>query len=137
MASLLHPRASKLWGASAEKRFVFIGTSPISFETLGGPSCDRYERARATRKLITFNVALQVGASRRGVGLKYITGSSLRKNEVNDAIFRDFLPHALTEGRYLPSLSTRVLDQCVGDLQYAANTQRRGVSSWQIIVTLA
>jgi NADPH:quinone reductase-like Zn-dependent oxidoreductase len=92
----------RIVGACKEgNKFVSIGSPPVSFESLADHSHGRFELLRLTRRLVTSNVALQVRARRRGIRSKYIFGTTLKANQVSAAIYRDFLPDALAEGRYV------------------------------------
>jgi hypothetical protein len=81
-------------------------------------------------------LALQIAARRRGVRTKFVFGSDLKKNEVGPAIFADFLPAALAEGRYQPLPRASVVGGSLSDLQAAMDRQRQGVSATKLVVTL-
>jgi NADPH:quinone reductase-like Zn-dependent oxidoreductase len=123
--------------AGQGKKFVSIGSPPVSFETLGEANRGRLVLPRLVRRLITSNVALQFSSRRRGVGTKYIFGSTLKANEVSTAIYRDFLPGALAAGRYQAVPKPSVVGHGLADLQHALDVQRKGVSAAKVVVTLA
>jgi hypothetical protein len=81
-------------------------------------------------------VALQVKARSRGVRTKYIFGTTLKANEVSAAIYRDFLPDALAEGRYVAAPKPSVVGHGVQDFQQAMDIQLKGVSAAKVVVTL-
>ena len=123
--------------ASCEgNRFVAIATPPVSFDGLARQDGRRRETARVLRRLIGSNVALQLRSRPRGVQLKYIFGTSLKHNEVSHAIYRDFLPAALAEGRYRAAPEPRVIGDGLHHLQTALDIQREGVSAQKIVVTI-
>lgn len=131
------PSCVRIAGACTGNRFVSIATPPVSFDTLAaGDSRRRFEFPRLIRRLITSNVALQFTARRRGVGTKYIFGTTLKANEVSTAIYGDFLPSALAEGRYAAAPKPCVLGHGVDDFQRAMDIQLKGVSAAKIVVTL-
>ena len=68
--------------------------------------------------------------------LKYIWGTSLKHNEVSHAIYRDFLPAALAEGRYRAAPTPRVIGDGLQHLQRALDIQREGVSAEKVVVTI-
>ena len=72
----------------------------------------------------------------RRVRTKYIFGSTLKANEVGPAIYRDFLPDALADGRYLAAPPPIVAGHGLDDIQHAMDVQRKGVSASKIVVTL-
>ena len=88
------------------------------------------------RRLIASNVALQVRARTGGVRIKYIFGTSLKHNEVSHAIYRDFLPAALADGRYRAVPKPRVIGDGLEHLQAALDIQREGVSAEKVVVTI-
>ena len=67
---------------------------------------------------------------------KAIFGSTLMDNEVGPAIYADFLPDALAQGRYTAAPPARVIGYGLGQLQHALDVQRQGVSAEKIVVTL-
>jgi NADPH:quinone reductase-like Zn-dependent oxidoreductase len=123
--------------ASCEgNRFVSIATPPVSFDGLARTAGRRVETLRTVRRLIASNVALQVRSRTRGVRIKYIWGTSLKNNEVSHAIYRDFLPAALAEGRYRAAPEPRVIGHGLQHLQRALDIQREGVSAQKIVITI-
>ena len=117
-------------------KFVSIGSPPVSFESLADDSHGRFELLRLSRRLVTSNVALQVNARRRGTRSKYIFGTTLKANEVSAAIYRDFLPDALAEGRYVAAPKPSVVGHGIGDFQQAMDIQLKGASAAKVVVTL-
>jgi len=71
-----------------------------------------------------------------GVRTKFIFGSSLVSNEVGGLIYRDFLPGALAEGRYLAAPDPLVVGHELAALELAMKTQSEGVSARKVVVTL-
>ncbi|MEY9855958.1 NADPH:quinone reductase-like Zn-dependent oxidoreductase [Catenulispora sp. GAS73] len=118
------------------KKFVALATAPVPFERLGDPDRGRFAFPRLLASLIGANVALQFAARTRGVGLKFIFGTTLKANEVGTAIYRDFLPAALADGRYLAAPKPMVVGKSLDDIQAALDLQRGGVSAAKVVVTL-
>lgn len=131
------PACVKILAKATGRKFVAIATPPVSFETLGEETKSRFERVRVTRRLIASNIALQASARPNGVGLRYIFGSSIKNTEVSTAIFRDFLPTALADGRYAATPKPTVVGHGLGDIQAAMNQQRHGVSAAKLVVSVA
>jgi len=117
-------------------KFVSIASPPVSFDSLADSNRSRFELPRVIARLITSNVALQVQSRRRGVRIKYIFGTTLKANEVAPAIYRDFLPDALAEGRYVAAPKPLVAGHGIQDIQQAMDIQRKGVSAAKVVVTL-
>jgi len=126
----------KIVAACEGHRFVSVATPPVSFDRLARKAGRRLETVRTVRRLIASNVALQLRSRTRGVQLKYIWGTSLKNNEVSHAIYRDFLPSALADGRYRPAPEPRVIGHGLEHLQRALDIQRQGVSAQKIVITI-
>ena len=126
----------RIAGACQGNRFVSIATPPVSFAHLGEPDRGRLAVPRLIARLIGANVALQFGSRRRRVRTKYIFGTTLKANEVSTLIYRDFLPGALAEGRYLAVPNPTVVGHSLHDIQHALDIQRKGVSAAKVVVTL-
>jgi NADPH:quinone reductase-like Zn-dependent oxidoreductase len=130
------PACVKIVASCKGNRFVAIATPPVSFDRLARESGRRRETARTIRRLISSNIALQLRSRPRGVQIKYIWATSLKHNEVSHAIYRDFLPAALADGRYRAAPAPRVIGEGLEHLQRALDIQREGVSAEKIVVTI-
>ncbi|TFD86995.1 zinc-binding alcohol dehydrogenase family protein [Cryobacterium lactosi] len=130
------PACVKIMAKTRGKKFVSIATPPVDFASLADPERGRLQRARVTIRLIAANIALQVSARPHGVGLKYIFGTDIKNNKVSTAIFRDFLPAALAEGRYTATPKPTIVGHAVSDFQHAMDLQRAGVSATKLVVLL-
>ncbi|MFY9927072.1 MAG: zinc-binding alcohol dehydrogenase family protein [Streptosporangiaceae bacterium] len=117
-------------------KFVSIGSPAVTFDGLADASHRRSELPRLILRLVTSNVALQFRGRRRGIRSKYIFGTTLKANEVSTAIYRDFLPDALADGRYVAAPKPSVVGHGVGDFQQAMDIQLKGVSAAKVVVTL-
>lgn len=82
------------------------------------------------------NVSLRIKKMRTGVSGKFVWGSGLKKTELGNAIFRDFLPKALAEKKYLAAPEPEVVGHGLEELQHALDLQRRGVSARKLVVQL-
>jgi hypothetical protein len=87
-------------------------------------------------RLIWVNVALMISARLRGVQTKFIFGTSLIGNEVGGLIYRDFLPSALADGRYVAAPDPLVVGRGLAQIPKAIEAQKKGVSAKKIVVTL-
>jgi NADPH:quinone reductase-like Zn-dependent oxidoreductase len=130
------PACVRIAARSRGRRFVSIATPPVSFAELPEARHRRLATLRTVRTLITANVALQFRARSHGVGLRYIWGSSLKNNQVAAAIYRDFLPAALADGRYAAAPPPTIVGHSLEDLQHALDLQRKGVSAAKVVLTL-
>lgn len=127
----------RIVGACKGNRFVSLASPPVSFATLVGDNRGRSELPRLILRLISANVALQLRSRSRRIGTKYIFGTTLKANEVSTAIYRDFLPSALADGRYVAAPAPSVVGHGVHEFQHAMDVQSQGVSAAKIVVTLA
>jgi len=117
-------------------KFVALASPPVSFTGLAKENRKRFATLRTVLALITSNIGLQLRARSRGVALKYIFGTSLKHNEVSTAIYRDFLPAALAQGRYAAVPPPQIVGGGLEQLQHALDVQRRGVSAAKVVLTL-
>ena len=118
------------------KKFVSLASPPVSFDALADRDRGRSVLPRLMLRLIASNVRLQFGSRLRRVGTKYIFGTTLKANEVGMAVYRDFLPAALAEGRYLALPKPAVVGEGVHEIQRAMDIQLKGVSASKVVVTL-
>lgn len=71
-----------------------------------------------------------------GVSASHIFGTSLKDDEIGPMIYRDFLPGALADGRFVPAPRARVIGKGLEALQTAVDLLRSGVSGEKLVVTL-
>jgi len=122
--------------ARTGRKFVSVASTSVSFDGLAGQNRGRLALPRLLFKLVLANVSLQLKTRPRGIGTKFIFGTSLKTNDVSTMIYRDFLPAALAEGRYLAAPEPRVVGHSLGDVQHALDVQRKGVSAQKVVVSL-
>ncbi len=123
--------------ACAGGKFVSIASTPVSFAGLAGEDRPRFALPRLLARLVAANVSLQMRTRPRGISSKFIFGTSLKDNEVSTAIYQDFLPSALAEGRYTAAPEPSVVGHGLRDVQNALDIQRKGVSAQKVVVSLA
>lgn len=120
--------------ASCEgRRFVSMVTPPASFDT---PPTGAGDLLRVLPRVVGSVAALSVRNRLRHVSTKSVFGTTLMDNEVCRAVYEDFLPAALAEGRYVAAPPARVVGTGLDDLQAALDFQRRGVSAQKVVVSL-
>ena len=130
------PACVDVVAASTGRKFVSLLSTPVSFEALGDPDRPRSALPRTMARVAAGTVALQLRARRTGVGTKFVFGTTLKANEVSTAVYRDFLPAALAEGRYTAAPEPLVVGTGLDRVQEAMDVQRRGVSARKVVVTL-
>jgi len=126
----------KIIAACTGKKFVSLATPPASFAPLADGGRSRLTFARIMTQFVTKSVGLQFSSRVRRVRTKFIFGTTLKSNDVGTAIYRDFLPRALADGRYLAAPEPNVVGHGLHDVQRALDIQRKGVSAAKVIVTL-
>ena len=67
---------------------------------------------------------------------KNIYGSTIKNNEVSKAIYEDFLPKALADKTYIAVPKAEIVGSGLESIELAMNTQRRGVNTKKLVVTL-
>lgn len=117
-------------------KFVSLATPPVTFADLGESDRGRFATAGVLSRLVATNIALQLRARPRRIRSQYIWGSALKDNDLSLAIYRDFLPSALAEGRYAVVPPAQTIGDGLEFLQEALDTQRKGVSAKKIVITL-
>ncbi len=70
------------------------------------------------------------------VDKKFIFGSDLMANEVCRAIYEDFLPAALAQGKYIAAPAPHVVGKGLERLQEAMALNKKGVSAKKVVVSL-
>ena len=77
-----------------------------------------------------------VKSKTRGIRTNFIFGSTLLYNEVGKAIYVDFLPRALAEGRYIAAPDPYVVGKGLENIQAGFDAQKKGVSAKKVVVSL-
>lgn len=72
----------------------------------------------------------------KGVKRKFIWGSDNMVNELGKAIYEDYLPRALAEGKYITAPEPYVVGKGLDKIQEAMDLNRKGVSAKKVVVTL-
>jgi NADPH:quinone reductase-like Zn-dependent oxidoreductase len=81
-------------------------------------------------------IAGNIKARRNGVTAKFVNGGDLLGNEVGRAIYVDFLPGALKEGRFVPAPEPQVVGRGLECVQEAVDMSVKGVSARKMVVSL-
>lgn len=81
-------------------------------------------------------MSLKTKTALKRVQTKFIWGSDNMQNEVGKAIYEDFLPQALQDGRFIPSPEPHVIGKGLEHIQEGMDLNRKGVSAKKVVVTL-
>lgn len=92
--------------------------------------------ARLSFDMISTNLSVRYKKMRTGVSGKFVWGSDLKKTDLGNAIFGEFLPKALAEKSYIAAPEPDVVGHSLEDVQQALDLQRRGVSAKKLVVKL-
>jgi NADPH:quinone reductase-like Zn-dependent oxidoreductase len=71
-----------------------------------------------------------------GVKSKFIFGTSLAFNDIGKAMWEDFLPTALAEGRFVPKPDVLKVEGGLEMVQEALEIQKKGVSAKKVVLSL-
>lgn len=72
----------------------------------------------------------------KGVRSKFIWGSDKMANDLGKAIYEDFLPQALAEGKYVAAPEPQVVGKGLEHIQSAMDLNKKGVFARKVVVTL-
>jgi NADPH:quinone reductase-like Zn-dependent oxidoreductase len=128
------PKCMQVVRACRGRKFVSMASPAVSFAKVPLGRGRMLAMAPLMARFAGSALALAVNGRRWGVGTKFIFGSSLADNEVGPAIYVDYLPRALAEGRFVAAPPAMVVGQGLGDLQAALDAQRAGVSASKLVV---
>lgn len=122
--------------ATNGRKFIATASTEVSFAGVAGK---RFRLLRLLPLMARFggSAALLLVKSRRAkVTTKSIWGGTLKDNEVGPAMYADFLPDALADGRYRPAPEPLVVGTGLDSIHGGFDTQRQGVSARKVVVTL-
>ena len=117
-------------------KFVSIATFPISFVKMTKGANIRFQFFVQVPKLVAFNVLRMLKALTQRIRSNFIFGTTLMNNDVSRAVYVDFLPAALAEGRYVPTPEPFVVGKGLQFVQAGLDLQRKGVSARKVVVSL-
>ncbi|KAJ4343986.1 hypothetical protein N0V95_006471 [Ascochyta clinopodiicola] len=87
-------------------------------------------------RFLWFKVSTFIQCKVKGVDYKFIWGDDVMENEVGGAIYRDFLPSALAEGRYKCAPEPVVVGTGLEHVQTALDRIKKGVSAQKLVVLI-
>ena len=115
-------------------KFVAVAGGPISLTDVGLGGLLQV-LPRLPKMLLTGFSDMRKARSGR-IGTKFIWGGSLVDNEVGPAVFVDFLPRALAEGRFVAAPPAVVVGAGLEAIETGFEVQRKGVSAKKVVVSL-
>ncbi|KAK4501491.1 hypothetical protein PRZ48_007300 [Zasmidium cellare] len=102
----------------------------------GGPPSTLIGMAPFGMKMAYRSVSSMLKARQNGVTMKFIWGSDPAWNELGPMIFRDFLPRALAERKFVPAPEPLVVGSGLEFVQEGLEVNRKGVSAKKVVVKL-
>ena len=123
-------------GACKGDKFVSMATFPISFARIAGGKSVLLQLLPQFPGMFAFNASMFLKSRARGIGTKFIFGTTLMDNEVSRIIYGDFLPQAMAQGRYVAAPDPQIVGSGLGDVQAGLDAQRKGVSAKKVVITL-
>jgi NADPH:quinone reductase-like Zn-dependent oxidoreductase len=122
--------------AAAGRKVIATASTSVSFERVAGKRGRLLRVVPLVSRLAWAQTVLLAKARRRGIRMKAIWGGALKDNEVGPAIYEDFLPKALADGRYVPAPEPLLAGAGLDNVQTGFAVQLRGVSARKVVVTL-
>ncbi|KAK1590512.1 zinc-binding dehydrogenase [Colletotrichum navitas] len=86
--------------------------------------------------LASESVTVSVKGKLSGVRSKFIWGSDVMATEVGAAIYQDYLPDAMAQGKFTPAPKAEVVGNGLGSIQEAFGISYKGVSAKKVVVSL-
>ena len=113
-----------------DKKFVSMVSYPLP-----SPPPERFETLQTVVYFVSWNVRWWIKARIRGVGSKFVFGSSMAYNDISKALFERYLPDALAKGKFVAAPESQVVGHGLEKVQEAFNAQK-SVSAKKIVVML-
>lgn len=86
--------------------------------------------------MVLFKMSMAIKSKVRQFDTKFTFGTDLMANEVSRAIYEDYLPAALAEGKHIAAPEPQVVGQGLAHVQEAMGVNPRGVSAKKTVVSL-
>jgi NADPH:quinone reductase-like Zn-dependent oxidoreductase len=123
-------------GRCRGNKFVAIAGAPISLSTLTKGSSVALALVRVMPTLLGSTLSAWLKSRTRGIRTNFIFGGSLVNNEVGAAIYENFLPQALAQGRYIAAPPAQVVGNGLDAIETGFAVQKKGVSAEKVVVSL-
>ncbi|KAM7210575.1 GroES (chaperonin 10)-like protein [Rhypophila decipiens] len=98
-------------------------------------ACQAVLQATDGRKFLALTMATPPGEMPVGFSSKFVSPLE-GDEELASAIFDEYLPEALTAGKYMPTPKAKVVGHGLESIQHAMDTLKKGVSATKFVVTL-
>ena len=134
--------ALSIGSGAADKCFDVLGkckgTKFVSMASypLPEPFPERFALPQVIWAYMSWSIAAFIKSKLRGIGYKFIFGTTLIHNGVGKAVYADFLSEALRGGKYIAAPEPLIAGKGLGAIQTAMDLQRKGVSAKKVVVSL-
>jgi NADPH:quinone reductase-like Zn-dependent oxidoreductase len=118
------------------RKFVSMASFPLALDRLSDGPEMILQFIAMMPGMALHGASMALKARTRGIGTKFVFGSSLMANAVGPMIYADFLPSALAEGRFIAAPEPVVVGSGLEAVQTGFDAQRRGVSARKVVVSL-
>ncbi|CAJ2511889.1 Uu.00g075140.m01.CDS01 [Anthostomella pinea] len=129
IGSLSGSKCMDVVARSQGKKFVAMVSYPVPDDPDAGTLTSAFCFVRGT-------ASLMLKSQLTGVKQKFVFGSAIIHDDVGKALWEDFLPAALQEGRYVAAPEPQVVGHDLECLQANMDLLKRGVSAKKFVVTL-
>ena len=117
-------------------KFVAIAGAPISLSAFTKGSSVALTLVRVMPTMVGSTLSAWLKSRTRGIRTNFIFGGSLVNNEVGAAIYENFLPQALSQGRYIAAPPAQVVGKGLDAIETGFDVQKKGVSAEKVVVSL-
>ncbi|KAI4139100.1 MAG: hypothetical protein L6R39_006470 [Caloplaca ligustica] len=100
------------------------------------PPPKRFVALQTAFNFISWNIRHWITSQARGIRTKSIWGGSLIDDGIGKAIYQDFLPETLANGRFIAAPEPHVVGRGLEHVQPAFDFQKKGVSATKVVVSL-
>jgi hypothetical protein len=112
-------------------KFIVMASYPLP-----SPPPKRFVLLTTIYCFVSWNIYNWIKSKTRGIGYKFIFGSTLIDNGVGKAVYVDYLPEALTEGKYIAVPEPIVVGKGLEYIQVGFDLQKKGMSAKKVVVSL-
>jgi ABC-type sugar transport system substrate-binding protein len=116
------------------KKVVSITSFPMSFERMPRGSSVMLHFVRQMPRVLRHVTSLFAKSRSWGIRTTSVFATSIVHNEVSRLIYEDFLPNALSAGKYIPAPEPQIVGGGLDSIQDALDYQKQGVSARKVVV---
>lgn len=113
------------------------GALPVGGSTEAIQACMDVVAQSDGKKFVAVAILGMPEEKPEGVQAEFIPGTLLKHNEVGDAVYRDYLPEALAQGKFVPTPEPDVVGEGLEEIQKALDERvKMTASAKKIVVSL-